>query len=70
MDEVRTRIIYDYGRWDFEQELLDYLGEDHPLPTDEEWVAIQESLQLSLNESAWGIIRTAMVDYKNKKENK
>ena len=70
MDEVRTRIIYDYGRWDFEQELLDYLGENTPLPTDQEWVAIQDGIQSAINESAWNIIRDSMIDYANKhKEN-
>jgi hypothetical protein len=67
-DEVRTRIIYDYGRYDFEQELEEYLGVTQ-VPTDEEWVQIQAGIQFAINESAWNIVRDAMIGYKNKREN-
>jgi hypothetical protein len=70
MEEVRTRIIYDYGRWDFETELQDYIGKDTPPPTDEEWVEIQAGMQFALNESAWNIVRDAMFDLINKRAKK
>lgn len=66
MSEVRTRVIYDYGRWDFEQELLNYAGAGSALPTDEEWVVIQAGLQFAINESADAIIRDAIHLYSNK----
>ena len=61
MEEVRTRVIYDYGRWDYENELRDYAGESVPIPTDEEWVRIQAGIQFAINESAWAIIRDSML---------
>lgn len=70
MPEIRTRVIYDYGRWDYEQELKDYVGEDTPLPTDEEWVSIQEGIQFAINESAWAIIRDSMLMFTQDKQNK
>ena len=70
MEEVRTRIIYDYGRWDFETELLDYIGKDTPPPTDEEWVAIQAGIQFAINEAAWNIVRDAMFDLTTKRAKK
>ena len=42
--EIRTRIIYDYGRSNFEQELQE-LSPETPAPTDAEWVTIQAQLQ-------------------------
>jgi hypothetical protein len=65
MEEVRTRVIYDYGRWDFETELKDYADESAPIPTDEEWVKIQAGIQHAINESAWEIIRDSMLLFLN-----
>lgn len=46
--EIRTRIIYDYGRLNFVQELKE-LSPETPAPTDAEWVAIQSQLQNDIN---------------------
>lgn len=68
MEEVRTRVIYDYGRWDFENELRDYAGESIPIPNDEEWVQIQAGIQYAINESAWSIIRDSMLLFLERKK--
>ena len=57
MDEIPTRIIYDYGRWDFEQEVYDYAGDTAPIPNDEEWVKIQEDLVKQISDTADSIVR-------------
>lgn len=63
MDEVRTRIIYDYGRWDFEQEIYDYAGDNAPIPTDAEWVEIQASLVQQISDTADSIVREHIYTY-------
>ena len=68
MEEVRTRVIYDYGRWDFESELRDYANDESvPIPTDEDWVKIQAGIQYAINESAWAIIRDSMLMFLSSK---
>jgi hypothetical protein len=67
MEEIRTRVIYDYGRFDFEQDLLDYAGENTPLPNDEEWSLIQAGMQFAFNEAAWDIVRDSMLAHLNTK---
>lgn len=63
MSEVRTRVIYDYGRWDFEQELQS-LGVRPP--TDEEWQNLQAGMQFAINESADAIVRDTITDHINR----
>ena len=58
MDELRTRIIYDYGRWDFEQEVEDYAGGLGV--KDAEWATIQADLQEALNLVADALVRDAV----------
>ena len=65
MSEVETKVIYDYGRWDFETELKDYADESAPIPNDEEWVKIQAGIQHAINESAWEITRDSMLLFLN-----
>jgi hypothetical protein len=65
MEEVQTKIAYDYGRSDFETELKDYADESAPIPNDEEWVKIQAGIQHAINESAWEIIRDSMLLFLN-----
>jgi hypothetical protein len=67
--EIRTMVVYEYTRWDFEVE-LDELSSTSPVPTDEEWVAIQNDLQKEMNDAVDSIIREHLYRHINKhKEN-
>ena len=67
--EIRTMVVYEYTRWDFETE-LDELSSTTPAPTDEEWVAIQNDLQEEINDAVDAIIRQYLYRHINKhKEN-
>ncbi|CAB4137633.1 hypothetical protein UFOVP325_56 [uncultured Caudovirales phage] len=66
--EIRTMVVYEYTRFDFEyelDELSSQLSSTTPVPTDEEWVAIQNDLQKEVNDAVDAIIRQHLYNHIN-----
>lgn len=66
--EVRPRVIYEFNRGDFEDELVKRGWGLDLFPDDEEWANIQAGLQLTINSSAeMGISSLIWMHMRNRK---